>query len=954
MLRKAATCAVALVVVSALGVPLAALSAAPALASGGGLGTSTTWVTDTYVPALVQLVAISCPATDHCVAVGESSGDLGGVIETTNGGSSWSPDSLPQGTPALSAVSCSSSGTCAAVGGSSQGSPGTLLYQSSPGQAFAAVAVPSGVGEVTAIACAAGSSTCFAVSYDISDNLVQYVLASGDGGATWSIANTISLPGGSVADFSAMSCVTTAICDMTDGGGEFAWTSNSWSSYTTELVSGPGDGTGGISCPTTSYCLAGGPYDLYTGTATDDSWSEAPKPSTISDVSGVMCSASSTCGLVGDIEVADDARPLSSSREISHGRIFTQVKPHIVALGYYLAITTTTDGGQSWDENVVPSGLGNDDNGLGGLSCEPSSTCFAVGEAGGEAIVLDNGGVSSLFYPEGGRVPPSYMFGGNNSAAPGTCQCAGQTKDPVDVATGDFYQSHTDISVPTFGPPLSFTRSYDAGLAQAEASTSSPGPLGYGWSDNMQMSLSGIGTSNLVVSEGSGAEVSFSPEQNGVCSAPDVVAGGYCALPEVLASLSYDSSTETYAFVTHPETTYTFNSAGELVSITDANGASVSFDYDAPAPGQGSCPSAASTCEEVTSAGGRSIVIASNASGQVTSVTGPMGRTWTYAYSAAGDLISATDPMGRVTTYGYDSSDTDPDLRHDLVSVSSPNAQLGGPDAGKSLELTYDSSGRILSEVDPLGRSTTFDYSGMDTTTGSGDVIVTDPDGNETNYAYGGNVLVQKTVGYGTSSPSTWTYNPDPASLLDDSVTNPDGDTTTYAYDQDGNLVSLTNPLGNTWTYAYNLLDEQTCSTEPLAAETCSQLSPPGPVSVPVSTVSPPASVPPAYVTYTEYDSKGNELWQAEGAYPPGSDAASSRSRPTSSTTASRPRSAPRSTPALRAPRRPSSPVRGSTPAAQSPSSPTTQPETSPRLLCPTGTRPSSRRRPVPTTLLVK
>ena len=115
----------------------------------------------------------------------------------------------------------------------------------------------------------------------------------------------------------------------------------------------------------------------------------------------------------------------------------------------------------------------------------------------------------------------------------------------------------------------------------------------------------------------------------------------------------------------------------------------------------------------------------------------------------------------------------------------------------------------------------------------------------------------------------------DPTTLGQASVTDPNGNATSETYDADGNVVSKTNGLGRTWTYTYNSFDEQTCAASPQAPSPCSALSPPTAVTVGSSTITPPSSAPPAYVTYTEYDTNGNKIWTTTGAYAPGASTAS-------------------------------------------------------------------------------
>jgi hypothetical protein len=91
--------------------------------------------------------------------------------------------------------------------------------------------------------------------------------------------------------------------------------------------------------------------------------------------------------------------------------------------------------------------------------------------------------------PSTGGAAPVGAFGvSGNAADRGLTQAT--VGDPVDTENGDFTQDDTDLSIPTFGPDLTFERTYDAELAQQQEQTGTPGPLGYGWSDNWATSLS--------------------------------------------------------------------------------------------------------------------------------------------------------------------------------------------------------------------------------------------------------------------------------------------------------------------------------------------------------------------------------------------------------------------------------------------------------------------------------
>lgn len=120
----------------------------------------------------------------------------------------------------------------------------------------------------------------------------------------------------------------------------------------------------------------------------------------------------------------------------------------------------------------------------------------------------------------GGQMPAMSTAGGGNPVAPGADQ---DTADGVNTENGDFAQSTTDTLIPTFGPSLEFTRTYDAQAAQAQTKTLTPGPMGYGWTDNWATSvstsngtpvaddiyaISGLGTDNGIGGPPTGAPLS--------------------------------------------------------------------------------------------------------------------------------------------------------------------------------------------------------------------------------------------------------------------------------------------------------------------------------------------------------------------------------------------------------------------------------------------------------------
>lgn len=294
-------------------------------------------------------------------------------------------------------------------------------------------------------------------------------------------------------------------------------------------------------------------------------------------------------------------------------------------------------------------------------------------------------------------------------------------KYPVDCASGDFWHTFTDYSIPTYGPPLELTRTYNS----LEAGTD--GPFGYGWSSSYGTNLvvdsddacSALGDADgcVTITEDDGSQVTADPNGDGGFTVPS------------WADSTLTQSDGSYSFVRQGTETFVYNSSGQLTSISDPSGDTETLFYDSPSPGSGHCPGTAASCETITSASGRALTLGWSGSGDtgtVTSATDPMGRQTTYAYDDSGDLTSVTDPLGHVTSFTYGTGSA----AHLLLTMTFPNGQSGGPDAGDDVTNTYDSYGRVLTQTDPDGNETTFSYSGGPSANFSdagGSTTITDP-----------------------------------------------------------------------------------------------------------------------------------------------------------------------------------------------------------------------------------
>ena len=128
--------------------------------------------------------AISCPTTIDCTAVGFGIFGSPVVIGTTDGGTTWTPETVPPGTGPLTAVSCVSTTTCQAVSDfdAGTGSP-SIIVTTDGGTVWSPETFPSTVTNFTAISCV-DALNCTAVGSS-SGGPAAAILNTTNGGSTW-------------------------------------------------------------------------------------------------------------------------------------------------------------------------------------------------------------------------------------------------------------------------------------------------------------------------------------------------------------------------------------------------------------------------------------------------------------------------------------------------------------------------------------------------------------------------------------------------------------------------------------------------------------------------------------------------------------------------------------------------------------------------------------------------
>jgi RHS repeat-associated protein len=331
---------------------------------------------------------------------------------------------------------------------------------------------------------------------------------------------------------------------------------------------------------------------------------------------------------------------------------------------------------------------------------------------------------------------------------------------PVSIRTGDYAHSHQDLFLSGRGLPLQVTRTYNS-------QDSYDGPFGYGWKFNLEIKLAvaSNGIQEVVtIRDGDGVRVEFTRSPDGSYQAPP----GRLDQLNKNADSSYTWSQSGCGSCGVPR--YEFNTSGYLVAIEDPNDNKLAFSYDA-----------AGKLKQVTDASGRSLKITYGTNNKIAVITDPADRTYAYAYDSAGNLKSYTDPLGNATTYNYDA-------KHNLVSMIDSKGNT-------VTTITYDDQDRATGYTE-FGGTWTYSYDSANRTTykylpGSWSAW-------QYTYNSSGQVLTERDPLYNTN---TYVYN-DKIYLT--SFTDARWFKTTYEYDERGNRTSVTDPLGNKTTYTYH------------------------------------------------------------------------------------------------------------------------------------------------------
>jgi len=259
---------------------------------------------------------------------------------------------------------------------------------------------------------------------------------------------------------------------------------------------------------------------------------------------------------------------------------------------------------------------------------------------------------------------------------------------------------------------------------------------------------------------------------------------------------------------------YTYDSAGRMLSHSDARGNEKSWTYDA----QGK------------------LIIRSDR----------IGYAWLNTYDGAGNRIRETGPLGNYTLIEYnvlgnvtakeryDSSDVR--LRRMEYTYDANGNKLsqtvivsiGGTPTAATTTYTYNGNSQLLTQTDPLGHVAQMEYDAI-----GNRITEIDGLGERTEYTY--NVLGKVArIDYPDGTASIYGYDVD---YNRDAVTDLNGNTVTYLYDaanriihvgypdgsnrvkqydSAGNLVTEIDEAGNRTDHAYDSTGRRSSTTQPL------------------------------------------------------------------------------------------------------------------------------------------
>jgi RHS repeat-associated protein len=233
------------------------------------------------------------------------------------------------------------------------------------------------------------------------------------------------------------------------------------------------------------------------------------------------------------------------------------------------------------------------------------------------------------------------------------------------------------------------------------------------------------------------------------------------------------------------QTTYTYNSFGEPLTVTDPLGNVTTNTYDA----NGNLLTVTSPVP-TTGVSASITQFAYDAKGQLTQITDPLSHSTTLAYYPTGLIHTITDAQSNVTSYEYD-------LRGNRTAVVDAQSNR--------TTFAYDTGNRLTGITYPDSTSVSFAYDSRGRRT-----AVTDQNGKVTSYAYDD---ADRLISTTDAALNVTTYVYDLENNLT-SITDAASHTTSFVYDAFGRVTQTAFPSSLTENYVYDVIGNLTSKTD--------------------------------------------------------------------------------------------------------------------------------------------
>jgi YD repeat-containing protein len=401
--------------------------------------------------------------------------------------------------------------------------------------------------------------------------------------------------------------------------------------------------------------------------------------------------------------------------------------------------------------------------------------------------------------PGGSAPPPSSAAAGGGNSAGG---------DPVDLGTGLFVLTKTDLALPDV-LPIALTRTYrqnDSASRGFGIGANHPYSLVL-YSENAYLTIS------LILPDG--GRIRYQRTSTGTGYSNAVLEHTETPTRFYKSVLQYTGSYPgTWTITLLDGTVYRFLFYGDLSTITDRFGNTIALTRETITLAGFIFPMPWGKLQRITGPSGRWIDLTYDVAGRIAQAADPGGRVVGYSYDASGRLVKVVDAAGGVTEYTYDTN-------HRMLTLT---------DARGIVYLTnqYDSNGRVTQQTQADSTTYQFAY----TLNGGGAVTQTDltnPRGyvRRVTFSTAGYSLTD-TQAQGNALAQTMTYTRQSGTNFILTATDQLSRQTAFTYDTPGNIASVTrlNGTGNAVTTSFTYetgagtFNRLTSLTTPIATTT--------------------------------------------------------------------------------------------------------------------------------------